>query len=575
MASSKPLEKVTETANTEAGTHPPTPPRIEWNLADLFEQTAEAIPDRMALSWPEGSRTYAELHTRSWKIGAALRSDHLPGAPASARSHVAVLSWNRVEWLEAMIGCYAAQLAPVNLNYRYVDEEVLYLLENSDSVAVIIEPEFLPMIRRLREQLPLLSRVIVMDPSPEQPEATNTGELAAELTLDSTAGESSWSDALAVDSRLPGTRSPDDPYLLYTGGTTGMPKGVMWRSEDIYLGAIAGIPAPATPGDLITNMPPHRTPWLVTSPLMHGNGQWNSMRALIAGSGVSLWTARKFDADAVIDQAVRDKAFLVVLVGDAMARPFADALAKRHDSGDVPDLSNTVALASGGAILSPVVKQELARLLPNVRVVDGFGASESGGNGSLVGPSAEGAPRFKMSDSSAVLDDDLNPTVPGDGVMGRLARTGHIPIGYYKDEAKTAATFPTGPDGRRWAIPGDAARWEEDGTIAVFGRGSNCINTGGEKVFPEEVEATIKAHPEIENAFVLGRPDDRFGQRVAAVIARRPGSEATLDDVRDFGRTKLASYKLPREAVFVDELQFTGPGKPDYKWARSQFDDPS
>lgn len=543
----------------------PASETTQWNLADLFEQTATAVPERTAVSWDGGSKTYAELHERSWLLASGLRSDKLPGAAAHAGEHVAVLSWNRVEWLESMLGCFAARLAPVNINYRYVDDEVQYLLDNSDAVAVIVEPEFLPMVRRLRDGLPGLNRVIVLD--------SMADEDASAPDLDPAVGELHWDDVMALELEPLEVRSPSDPYLLYTGGTTGMPKGVLWRSEDIYLGAMAGMPTPTSTDEVLQRSATATSPWLVTSPLMHGNGQWNSMRPLIDGAGVSLWIGRKFDADLVMDQAARDNAFLVVLVGDAMARPFADALARRQEAGDAPDLSGVGALGSGGAILSPVVKAELARLLPDVLIVDGFGASESGGNGALVGPSAEGAPRFQMSESTAVLDDDLNLTTPGDGVMGRLARTGHIPLGYYKDEAKTAATFPTSPDGRRWAIPGDAARWEEDGTIAVFGRGSNCINTGGEKVFPEEVEAIVKAHPEVQNAFVLGRADERFGQRVATVVARRPGSTVTLEQIQDFARTKLAGYKLPREVVFVDEMQYTGPGKPDYKWAKAQFGD--
>ncbi len=536
-----------------------------WNLADLFEQTADALPERIAATWPGGSCRYAELKATSRAVGSGLRSDGLPGDPAAAGDHVAVLSWNRIEWLQAMLGCFSARLAPINVNYRYVDDEVQYLLDNADAVAVIAEPEFLPMIRRLRDRLPRLGRVVVLD----EADPSRSGQ----LDLDPANGECSWADLRrAGDGVEPEQRSPDDPYVLYTGGTTGMPKGVMWRSEDIYLGAISGGRAPDTPEGILERLA-GRAPWLVTSPFMHGNGQWNSIRPLIEGAGVSLWTERGFDADGVIDQAERDAVFLIVLVGDGMARPFADALAARHDRGEQPDLSSVGALASGGAILSPVVKAELQRLLPDVRIVDGFGASESGGNGALIGPTAEGAPRFQMNADTAVLDDDLLPTTPGDGVMGRLGRTGHIPLGYYKDPEKTAATFPTGPDGRRWAIPGDAARWEADGTIAVFGRGSNCINTGGEKVFPEEVEAVVKAHPEVDNVFVLGRADERFGQRVAAVIARRSGSTASLEEIRAFCRGRLAGYKLPKEAVFVDAVQYTGPGKPDYAWAREQFSD--
>jgi fatty-acyl-CoA synthase len=352
-----------------------------------------------------------------------------------------------------------------------------------------------------------------------------------------------------------------------------MPKGVLWRQEDIFLGAMTSLVDPAGPADALDAIVPDRAPWLVTSPLMHGNGQWNSLRPLLAGNGVSLWTQRHFDPEGVIRQAAADRAQLVVLIGDGMARPFAETLRALVSEGEAPDLSSVAAIASGGAILSPVVKQELVELLPDTLIVDGFGASETGGNGALVGTGDGGAPRFQMKPDTAVLDDDNRPMEPGTGITGRLARTGHIPLGYHKDPVKTAATFPTDDQGRRWAVPGDAARLEADGTITVFGRGSNCINTGGEKVFPEEVEAKIKAHPEVLDAFVLGRPDERFGQRVAAVIARRPGSEPALDDVRAFLREHLAGYKLPREAVFVDAMSYTGPGKPDYRWARAQFDE--
>lgn len=532
-------------------------PMSMWNLAELFEATAGAIPDRIAVSSPLGDRTYRELDD-----GATAFARHLLDIGVEPGGRVAILSWNRVEWLEAMLGCFKARAVPVNVNYRYVDDELVYLLDDADASVAVVEPDFVDLVRRCADRLPLLTHTVVLD-------APGAGETAVpELGIH----ETLWSEVQSNGSTtsMP-ERSPDDIYILYTGGTTGMPKGVLWRQEDIFLGAMTSLVDPETPADALEAITPERTPWMVTSPLMHGNGQWNSLRPLIAGNGVSLWTHRRFDPAAVIAQAASDRAQLLVLVGDGMARPFAEALRGLVAIGEVPDLSGLVVIASGGAILSPVTKDELADLLPEVMIVDGFGASESGGNGVLVGSGDGNAPRFQMKPNSAVLDDDNRPTEAGAGVMGRLATTGHIPLGYHKDPVKSAATFPT-VDGVRWAIPGDAARLEADGTITIFGRGSNCINTGGEKVFPEEVEAKVKAHPDVIDAFVLGRTDERFGQRVAAVIARRPGAETSLDEIRVFLRDHLAGYKLPREAVFVPAMSYTGPGKPDYAWAKNQFE---
>lgn len=536
-----------------------------WNIADLFEQTATAIPDRLAVTSPLADRTY-----RSLDDNAAAFARYLVDRGICAGERVAVLSWNRVEWLEAMIGSFKACAAPVNVNYRYVDSELAYILHDSDAVVLVCEPDFLEMVRRVLPSAPLIRQVIVLDTAQAGAGTPNDSDPRTELADH----ELGWNEAVAAGSvsttALP-VRSPDDLYILYTGGTTGMPKGVLWRQEDIFLGAMSSLVDPSDPTDALSAIVPERAPWLVTSPLMHGNGQWNSLRPLIAGNGVSLWTERRFDPAGVIRQAAADRAQLVVLIGDGMARPFADALRSMQQDGSSPDLSSVAAIASGGAILSPTVKQELSALLPDALIVDGFGASETGGNGSLVGTGDGGAPRFQMKPDTAVLDDENRPMAPGTGLTGRLARTGHIPLGYHKDPVKTAATFPTDDDGRRWAVPGDAARLEADGTITVFGRGSNCINTGGEKVFPEEVEAKIKAHPDVLDAFVVGRPDERFGQRVSAVIACRPNTATDLEDIRTFLRQHLAGYKLPKEAVFVATMSYTGPGKPDYVWARSQF----
>jgi fatty-acyl-CoA synthase len=301
---------------------------------------------------------------------------------------------------------------------------------------------------------------------------------------------------------------------------------------------------------------------------MHGNGQWNSLTPLLTGRGVVLWTGHRFDAAAVAQLVTEERPQVLVLVGDGMGLPFVDAVEAASPNGF--DLSSVAVIASGGAIMSPSVKRRLQKLMPGVLVVDGFGASETGTSGTLVGDGGDGSPRFNVRADTAVLDDDLRPVEPGSGTVGRMARRGRIPIGYWNDPDKTAATFPVDADGTRWAIPGDLAVHEADGTIRLLGRGSSCINTGGEKVHPEEVESALKSHPAIRDAFVVGVPDARFGEQVTAVITLQ-GETATapaVDELRDFLRPTLAGYKAPRQVVVVPSLQYTPQGKPDFKWAR-------
>jgi fatty-acyl-CoA synthase len=300
--------------------------------------------------------------------------------------------------------------------------------------------------------------------------------------------------------------------------------------------------------------------------MMHGGGQWVTCIAFFAGNTCILNTSRHFDADEVWRLAEREHARSIMVVGDAMARPLVEALSR---PGASYDTSGVVAIGSGGAILSAAVKDQLRAKLPQAIVMDSFGASETGAAGSVMdldGPAA--GPRFTMGEFMTVLDDDLRPVAPGSGVVGRLARSGHIPLRYHKDDEKTAATFLTTPDGRRWVVPGDYATIEADGTITLLGRGSVCINSGGEKIYPEEVEAALKSHPDVFDAIVIGVPDDRFVERVAAIVQPRPGATPTLADVQDHCRGKLAGYKVPRQLVVLDEIVRTPVGKPDYRWAK-------
>jgi fatty-acyl-CoA synthase len=516
---------------------------MQFNLADLFERVADTIPERLAVLTPHSQLTYAQLDERASRF-----AHHLLDTGVRPGDHVGIHAHNRPEWCEAMLGCYKARAVPINVNYRYVPDELRYLFDNADLVALVFEATFGDTIAEVVPDLPKLQGLIRIDDG-------------ATTTLASVDYEAAL--AAASPARDFPARSADDQYVLYTGGTTGMPKGVMWRQEDIFFAAMGGgnyggppITAPEQIEQSASGEP-RRT--LALAPLMHGNAQWTWFNTIFMGGALALWTDRSLDPAGIWQYVADAKLNTISLVGDAMARPLADEL-QRHQY----DTSSLFAIVSGGAILSPAIKTELHELLPNVFLMDSFGASETGANG-VVDPNGTG-PRFMMNESTTVIDDDFKPVRPGE--TGMLARRGHVPLGYYKDETKTAATFVE-VDGARWAIPGDRATLELDGTITVLGRGSQSINTGGEKVFPEEVEAALKSHPEVFDAIVVGVPDERWGEHVCAVVAARPGCAPALDALAEHARLTIAGYKVPRQLVLVDEVRRTPAGKPDYRWAKS------
>jgi fatty-acyl-CoA synthase len=530
---------------------------MEFNLADLFEIVADQVPDRLALVAGDRRLSYAQLEERANRF-----AHHLLDRSVEAGENVAIYSWDRAEWVEAMLGAYKARAVPINVNYRYVADEAHYIIDNSDAVVVVHERAFAPLLTTIRGDLPKVRHYVVLEDGSD----AESGALADAVPYEDALAEASPARDFAP-------RSPDDLYVLYTGGTTGVPKGVMWRSEDIFFAALGGggfgQPPITKPEELAERIPDEdaRAIPMVNAPLMHGGGQWMAFINLYAGGSIVLNCDRHFDADRIWRTVERERCNAVMVVGDAMGRPLAEALAA---PGASYDTSSVIVVGSGGAILSPAVKEQLRAQLPNAMVMDSFGASETGATGSVFdteGPAA--GPRFTMGEFMTVLDAELRPVTPGSGVVGRLARCGHIPLGYYKDDEKTAAMFVTAADGTRWVVPGDFAVVEADGTITLLGRGSVCINSGGEKVYPEEVEAALKSHPDVFDAVVVGVPDDRYVERVAAIVQARPSAEPTLDELQAHCRARLAGYKLPRQLVLADAIPRTPVGKPDYRAAKS------
>ena len=522
---------------------------MEYNLADLYESLADAIPDREALVCGDRRLTYAQLDTRANRL-----AHHLAAAGVQPGEHVGVQLYNGTEYVEAMIACFKIRAVPINVNYRYVEDELAYLFNDADLAALIFDVEFADRVSKVAPQTKLRHLVVVGD---------TTG-----VTLPPDTVEFDAAVAAQPDTRGFPPRSGDDLYVIYTGGTTGMPKGVMWRQEDLfYAGMGGGEPTgePVSTPEEIGARAPDRYALVMfpAAPLMHGAAQLATWIGFLQASKVVL--IRKFDAADALRTIEREKVISMSIVGDAMARPIAEAL-----EGPLAgtDCSSMLALSSAGAILSLTVREKLQALLPNTMLLDNFGASEVGFTGTAVaGSSPDAGLRFTVNARTAVLGDDLKPVRPGSGEVGRVAQRGRVPVGYYGDPEKSAATFVE-VDGERWVLLGDLARVEEDGTVSVLGRASLCINTGGEKVFPDEVEAALKAHPAVFDAIVVGVPDPKYGQRVAAIVQLRPDVDApTAADLEAHCRTRVAGYKVPRHVVFIDAVRRSPSGKPDYPWA--------
>ncbi|SEG64961.1 Acyl-CoA synthetase (AMP-forming)/AMP-acid ligase II [Nonomuraea solani] len=520
---------------------------MEFNHADLFEGLADAIGDRTAVICGQERRTYAELEAESNRL-----AHYLMNLGVQPGQHVGLHLYNGIEYIAGLLAALKIRAVPINVNYRYVEAELLYLYRDADLRALVYDVEFEPRVAAVAGDAPLLEHLISVGGPPGIASA-----VPYETALESGKPERGFPP-----------RSGQDVYIIYTGGTTGMPKGAMWHVEDLFMGFGGGNPygEPRTTPQEVIDEAVKANPMVMMAapPLMHGAAQMATFIAWWMGS--TMVYVRKFDADEVWRAVERENVATINITGDAMARPLAEAL----ESGE-HDVSSLFVISSTGAILSGAVRDRLQELLPNVMILDNFGSTESGYTASgVAGSSPEKGLRYQPNSvvKLAVLDEAHRPVRPGSGDLGTVARSGTVAFGYYNDPEKTARTFVTDEEGTRWLLTGDLATVDTDGTVNVFGRGSQCINTGGEKVFPEEVEAVLKGHPSVFDAVVTGVPDDRWGNRVCAVVEPRPGVEVTAAELDEHCRTLLSGYKVPRTYAFVTEMVRSPAGKADYRWAK-------
>lgn len=528
---------------------------MEYNLADLFESVVDVVPEREALVYVDHPGTGAERRLTYEELDAAANrvGHHLIDAGIRPGEHLGLHLYNGIEYLQTVFGCLKARIVPVNVNYRYVEDELVYLYRDADLVALAFDAEFDGRVAAALPQCPKLRHLVRVG-------GTQDGFAAV-----------SFAEAEAGGSPERGfpARSGDDQFIIYTGGTTGMPKGVMWRQEDLFFSGLGGGAPTGEPvkkpqelaervaagGSGITFFP--------TPPLMHGTSTLTSFIGFNFGQRVVIH--RKFVPEEVLRTIEKEKVTSISLVGDAMLRPLVDALAGPMKG---TDCSSVFSVSSSGAVLSETVRRQFQQLLPNALLLNNYGSSESGFNGTATADSGAGQSfRIRVNSRTQVVDPATHEPVAV-GEVGRVAQCGHVPLGYYNDPKKTAETFFE-KDGERWVLLGDMGTVDEEGVVTVLGRGSQCINTGGEKVYPEEVEQALKSHPDVYDALVAGVPDAKWGNHVAAVVQLREGApRPSLEDVQSYCRTHLAGYKIPRQLVITEAIRRSPSGKADYRWAR-------
>ena len=520
----------------------------DWNFPGVWEQAAAAFPDACATVHGDRRLSWADFDRRAAALAAALVERGLrPGAK------VAQYLPNTPEYMESFYAAVKVGLVPVNTNYRYLDDELVYLWDNADVEAVVFDGEYAEVAERVRPRVPRVRAWFHVGPAGQRPNWAVGYEDAA--------------DRHGVP--LPSVvRSEDDLVLLYTGGTTGQPKGVMWRQADLLSMVNSmdtrGLPDRATSDEIAARFasggPGRRM--VVACPLMHGTGLFFALSTLSTGGCVITVPWARFDAEVLLDALEAEQAQGVVIVGDAFARPMLDALDREPSRWPLVKLR---VMCSSGAIWSEPVKRRLVERFPKMYLMDGLGSSEAGRIASSVTTAGEVAETaaFRALDSAAVILDDGSFAEPGSGQIGHVAISGWVPIGYYKDEAKSAQVFRE-VAGRHWSIPGDLATVDADGTIRLLGRGSTCINTAGEKVFPEEVEEVLKSHPTVADAAVVGVPHERFGQAIVALVEPAAGSRPDADELTTHVKARLAGYKAPKLISIVDSVGRGPNGKLNY-----------
>lgn len=527
-----------------------------WNFADVYEAIAEAIPDAPAQMQGDRHFTWSEFDRRADGVARAL----LDEAGAAKQDKVANYLYNCPEYLEGVLATEKAGLVPVNTNYRYGDEELLYLWDNADAIAVIFHGAFTERLEELRKRATRVRLWIwVNDGSGDCPDWALPYEEPAELSRPGDRTIPEWG------------RSGDDIYMLYTGGTTGMPKGVMWRQDDMFKIFATTLKTDPLEPDLdhvrgrITEPGPVGMP---ACPLMHGTGSFVCFQTLLLGGSVVTLVSRHFDPEELLDTIERDKVASLAIVGDAFAKPILRTLDENPGRWDISSLK---VITSSGVMWSEDSKRRLLEYHPAMLLADMFSSSEALGMGQSISGAGNAAKtaKFELGDRTRVITDDGHDATPGSGEIGMVAIKGPNPIGYYKDAEKTAATFRV-IDGERYSIPGDYAMVESDGSLKLLGRGSVCINTGGEKVYPEEVEEVLKEVPSVLDAVVVGIPDERFGEAITAMVEPHEGSEIDEPAVIAHVKERLAHYKAPKHVLTVDSIGRSPAGKVDYKSLQTQ-----
>ena len=541
---------------------------VQFNLGQVHEVVSAAIPDRDCLIWGDRRWTYSDITDRSRRLACYLNAAglgcHTERAELqgheSGQDHLALYLYNGNEYLEGMLGAFKARLAPVNVNYRYVAEELRYLLGDARSSAIVYHASFAPTLAEVLPDLPDV-RVLL--------------QVADESGNQLLAGAVDYEAALAsVEPLLPSvTPAPDDLYLLYTGGTTGMPKGVAWRQHDIFMSAMGGRAIGTwetvkSYDELAQKAPDGFLRMVVLPPLMHGAAQWAAFIAMSSGGTLVFpKNVRRLDPVDVWQTVERDAANTITVVGDAIARPLIEEL----ERGSY-DITSLFGFGNGGAPMNPALKQRLMDAAPNVTISDSVGSSETGAQMSHYSTKDDASTgRFKAGPGAVVVSEDLEQLLaPGSDELGWLAQEGWVPLGYLNDPAKTQRTFPL-ISGRRYSVPGDRARWLSDGQIELLGRDAVTINSGGEKIFAEEVEQALAGHPAVRDVIVVGRPSERWGQEVVALVLLADGATTTPAELTLHASTVVARYKLPKDYLFLPAIQRSPAGKADYRWAKEQL----